>query len=87
MLSHPFLLIDTLGYLIQLLLKSKIFLEIRPLVRFMILVQDAIKLPFDIIQLFIIPTLQAFKPLIIDNFKLFERAKFIEVFLSLFLNV
>ena len=87
MLSHPFLLIDTLGYLIQLLLKSKIFLQIRPLVRFMILVQDAIKLPFDIIQLFIIPTLQAFKPLIIDNFKLFERAKFIEVFLSLFLNV
>ena len=87
MFSHPFLLIDTLGYLIQLLLKSKIFLQIRPLVRFMILVQDAIKLPFDIIQLFIIPTLQAFKPLIIDNFKLFERAKFIEVFLSLFLNV
>ena len=68
-------------------LKSKIFLQIRPLVRFMILVQDAIKLPFDIIQLFIIPTLQAFKPLIIDNFKLFERAKFIEVFLGLFLNV
>ena len=87
MLSHPFLLIDTFGYLIQLLLKSKIFLQIRPLVRFMILVQDAIKLPFDIIQLFIIPTLQAFKPLIINNFKLFERAKFIEVFLSLFLNV
>ena len=87
MLSHPFLLIDTFGYLIQLLLKSKIFLQIRPLVRFMILVQDAIKLPFDIIQLFIIPTLQAFKPLIIDNFKLFERAKFIEVFFGLFLNV
>ena len=87
MLSHPFLLIDTFGYLIQLLLKSKIFLQIRPLVRFMILVQDAIKLPFDIIQLFIIPTLQAFKPLIINNFKLFERAKFIEVFFGLFLNV
>ena len=67
-LSHSFLVVDTLRYLVQLLLEPEVLLQVSALVRLVVRVQDAIELPFDIVQVFILPVLQALLSFAIDYF-------------------
>ena len=82
-LSHSFLMVDTLGNLVQLLLKPKVLLQVSALFGLVIRVQDAIELPFDIVQIFILLVLQALLSFAVNYFQLFKHAKLIEVFFRL----
>ena len=61
-------MVDTLGNLVQLLLKPKVLLQVSALFGLVIRVQDAIELPFDIVQIFILPVLQALLSFAVNYF-------------------
>ena len=67
-LGHSFLVVDALRYLVNFLLEPEVLLQVSALVGLVIRVQDAIELPFDIVQIFILPILQALLSFAVDYF-------------------